>query len=126
MIVTQGGLVGGFGLYVRDRKPTFVYNYLSEERYTITGDPLPIGKVKIKVDFAYQGADGQRGKGAAVTLSVNGAKVAAGQLPRTIPNLISLNEGLDVGEDVGSAVDFSYKLPFKFTGEIDSVTFELQ
>jgi len=125
MIVTQGGLVGGFGLYVRDRKPTFVYNYLSEERYTITGDPLPIGKAKIRVDFAYQGEEGQRGKGAAVTLSVNGAKVAAGQLPRTIPNLISLNEGLDIGEDVGSAVDFSYRLPFKFTGAIDSVTFEL-
>jgi arylsulfatase len=126
MIVTQGGLVGGYGLYVRDRKPTFVYNYLSEERYTITGDPLPVGKAKIKIDFAYQAADGQRGKGAAVTMSVNGAKVAAGQLPRTIPNLISLNEGLDIGEDVGSAVDFSYKLPFKFTGQIDSVRLELQ
>jgi arylsulfatase len=112
---------------VRDRKPTFVYNYLSEERYTITGDPLPIGKAEDQGRLRLSGCRRAAvGRGAAVTLLVNGAKVAAGQLPRTIPNLISLNEGLDVGEDVGSAVDFSYKLPFKFTGEIDSVTFELQ
>src|SRR5262249_43938621 len=29
MIVTQGGLEGGYGLYIRDGKPTFVYNFLS-------------------------------------------------------------------------------------------------
>jgi arylsulfatase len=32
---------------------------------------------------------------------------------------------MDVGEDVGSAVDFSYKPPFKFTGKINKVTFDL-
>ena len=37
MIVTHGGLVGGYGLYVRDGKPTFVYNYLALERFTFTG-----------------------------------------------------------------------------------------
>ena len=29
------------------------------------------------------------------------------------------------GLDVGSPVDFSYKLPFAFTGAIDRVTFNL-
>ena len=28
--------------------------------------------------------------------------------------------------DVGSAVDFTYKLPFTFTGTIDKVTIELK
>jgi hypothetical protein len=28
--------------------------------------------------------------------------------------------------DVGSPVDFTYKLPFKFTGNIDKVDIELQ
>jgi arylsulfatase len=37
MLVTHGGLVGGYGLYVREGKPTFVYNYLALERFTITG-----------------------------------------------------------------------------------------
>ena len=127
MIVTHGGLVGGYGLYVRDGKPTFVYNNLALERVTLTGrEPLPKGKVRLAVDFAYNGGAGERGKGAAVTMMVNGTKAAEGQLSRTIPLQISLGEGLDVGMDVGSAVDFTYQLPFTFTGEIEKVTVELR
>ena len=37
----QGPIVGGYWLYVRDGKPTLVYNYLGLERYTITGDKPP-------------------------------------------------------------------------------------
>jgi hypothetical protein len=126
MIVTDGGLEGGYGLYVRDGKPTFVYNFLSLERYTIAStSALPKGKVQLKVDFAYKGKAGELGKGAAVTITANGAKVAEGELPKTIPLQISIGEGMDVGEDVGSAVDFTYKPPFKFTGTIDKVTVNL-
>src|SRR5215475_656919 len=97
MIVTHGGLVGGYGLYVRGGKPTFVYNYLAEERFTFTGQtPLPRGKVTLAVDFAYAGKAGERGKGATATMTVNGAKVAEGRLPKTIPLQISLGEGMDI------------------------------
>ena len=127
MIVTQGGVVGGYGLYVRDGKPTFVYNYLALERYTFSGQqPLPNGKVQLKVDVAYKGKAGETGKGAAVILAVNGTRVAQGDLRNTIPFKVSISEGLDIGMDVGSPVDFTYKLPFKFTGTIDKVTIELK
>ena len=120
-------MVGGYGLYVRDGKPTFVYNYLALDRFTIAGQqPLPKGKVQLKLDFVYQGAAGERGKGAAVTMLVNGTKVAGGDMPRTIPLQISLGEGMDIGMDGGSAVDFTYKLPFTFTGKIDKVTIDLK
>ena len=39
---------------------------------------------------------------------------------------ISIQEGLDIGEDVGSPVDFTYKPPFAFTGKIEKVTVELK
>ena len=127
MIVTHGGLVGGYGLYVRQGKPAFVYNYLELERPTITGkDPLPKGKVKVVVDFTYEGKGEERGKPASVSMSVNGAKVAEGRLERTIPLQVSLGEGMDVGMDVGSPVDFTYELPFRFTGTIEKVTFDLK
>ncbi|HKB03692.1 MAG TPA: arylsulfatase, partial [Gemmataceae bacterium] len=127
MIVTHGGMVGGYGLYLRDGKPTFAYNYLDIDRYTVAGkDALPKGKVKLAVNFAYDGRPGERGKGGTITISANGSKVAEGQLPRTIPLQISLGEGMDIGEDVGSPVDFSYKLPFKFTGKVEKVTVELK
>src|SRR5262249_36059382 len=51
MIVTQGGVVGGYGLYLREGKPTFIYNYLSLERTIVTAtQPLPTGKVQLKMD----------------------------------------------------------------------------
>jgi arylsulfatase len=127
MVVTHGGLVGGYGLYIKDGKPTFVYNYLAEDRPTFTGSlPLPTGKVKLKVDLTYTGKAGELGKAATLALSVNGTRVAGGQFDKTIPIQISLGEGMDIGEDVGSPVDFNYKLPFKFTGTIDKVTIELK
>jgi arylsulfatase A-like enzyme len=127
MIVTQGGNVGGYGLYLREGKPTFVYNYLSLDRTTIGGNqPLPVGKVQLKVDFVYKGGPKELGKAAVVTLSANGSKIAEGQVPKTIPATISIQEGLDIGEDVGSPVDFTYKPPFKFTGKIERVTFDLK
>ena len=75
--------MGGYGLYVRDGKPTFVYNDLALDRFTFTGrEPLPKGKVQLTVDFAYKGGAGERGKGAAVAMMVNGTKVAGGEMPR--------------------------------------------
>ena len=126
MIVTHGGLEGGYGLYVRDGRPTFVYNYLSAERYNVTSTtPLPKGKVQVKVNFAYSGKAGEFGKGATVTMTVNGTKVGEGELPKTIPVQISIGEGLDIGEDIGSPVGFTYKPPFPFTGKIEKVTVDL-
>lgn len=57
------------------------------------------------------------GKGAAVSISANGAKIAGGRLERTIPIQFSIGGG--------SAVDFTYTLPFAFTGKIEKVTIDL-
>lgn len=124
MIVTEGGLEGGFGLYLRNGKPTFVYNYLALDRPTLAAkDPLPKGKTKLVVNFAYDG--GGMGKGGTVTMTANGNKIAEGRLERTVPSQFTLGEGLDIGMDIGSAVDFTYKLPFKFTGTIEKVEIDL-
>ena len=89
MIVTHGGLEGGYGLYLRDGKPTFVYNYLSLERPTFAAnEPLPKGKAKLVVDFAYDG--GGMGKGGSITMTANGKKIAEGRLERTVPVQFSL------------------------------------
>jgi hypothetical protein len=125
MVVTHGGLEGGYGLYLRDNKPTFVYNFLSIDRQTFTAkESLPKGKTTLVVDFAYDG--GGMGKGGKITLSANGKNIAEGRLEKTIPIQFSLGEGLDVGCDVGSPIDFTYEMPFVFTGKIDKVTIELK
>jgi arylsulfatase len=124
MIITHGGSEGGYGLYLREGKPTFVYNFLGQERPTFAAEKaLPPGPCKLVADFKYDG--GGMGKGGILTLSANGAKVAEGRLERTVPIQFSITEGLDIGEDNGSAVDWTYKLPFRFTGKIEKVTVEV-
>lgn len=120
MIITQGGSEGGYGLYLREGKPVFVYNFLSLERPTFTGEaPLAAGKHVIEVDFAYDG--GGLGKGADIALKVDGEKVAGGRLERSVPVQFTIFEGLDIGMDTGSPIDWTYPLPFRFTGKIEQV-----
>ncbi|WP_165073776.1 arylsulfatase [Paludisphaera rhizosphaerae] len=126
MIFTEGGVTGGCGIYLRDGKAHFVYNMLALDRYTITSEALPKGKVTLAMHLAYEGKPGELGKPATVTLTANGKKVGEGKLPKTVPLQFSLGEGIDIGLDTGSAVDFTYKLPFAFTGKIESVTVELK
>ncbi|MFT3823696.1 MAG: arylsulfatase [Chitinophagaceae bacterium] len=124
MIVTHGGLEGGYGLYLRDGKVNFVYNYIGLERPTFASKAaLPKGKVQVVVDFKYDG--GGIGKGGSITVTANGKEVAKGRLEKTVPIQFSLGEGLDVGEDVGSPVDFTYKMPFRYTGKIEKVVVDL-
>jgi hypothetical protein len=125
MIVTHGGLEGGYGLYLRDGVPTFVYNFLGTERMTtVAKEPLPKGKVKLTVEFKYDG--GGIGKGGVITIVANGKTIGESKMAKTIPAQFSLGEGLDIGMDLGSAVDFTYKLPFKFTGKIEKVVIDLK
>jgi arylsulfatase len=78
----------------------------------------------VTVRFDYDG--GGAGKGATVALLVDGATVTEGRLERTVPVQFSLGEGLDIGMDHGSAVDFTYQLPFEFTGTINDVRVVLE
>jgi hypothetical protein len=115
-----------YGLYVREGQADLRLRLsrdgaLRDRPYS----PAAEGQGAAQADVAYKGKTEERGKSAAVTLSVNGTKVAEGELPKTIPNVISIVERFDVGEDVGSAVDFTYKLPFKFTGTIDKIRIDL-
>ena len=125
LLFTQGGRFNGIGLYVLAGKPVFLYNYLNIERTRIAAsEALAPGEHTILAQFAYQG-DGV-GKPAAVTLLVDGNKVASGRVEKTIPLRLSLDETMDIGEDTGTPVSEDYKVPFKFTGDIASVTVKLK
>ena len=69
-------------------------------------------KRKLVIEFKYEGNTPERGKGAKSNDVGKRRPVAMGRIERTIPLQVSLGEGLDIGMDVGSPVEFTYKLPF--------------
>jgi len=125
VLLAQAGRFGGWSLYIKDGKPTYTYNWLGLQRYTVgAAQPLPPGKATIRFEFAYDG--GGLGKGGKATILVNGKQVATGRIERTQCCFYSADEGTDVGADEGTPVTEAYKPPFKFTGKIASVTVELK
>jgi arylsulfatase len=124
-ILSFGGSDGGYGLYVRDRRPVFVANFLSRNRVRVTSDaPLPAGPAKLRALFTYDG--GGLGKGGTLALFVNDRKVGEARIERTQAITLGLGGTLDVGEDTGSAVDDAYTPPFAFAGVIEQVTVDLK
>ena len=124
VLVTHGGKFGGYGLFVQNGKPTFVYNWGDSARYTITAaTPLPTGKSTIRFDFAYDG--GKLGAGGTGVLSVNDQKLAEGRIDRTMMTGWSFDETFDVGEDSGTPAG-DYQVPFRFTGKLEKLTIDLK
>ena len=126
VILAQGGQFGGWSLYVKDGKPTYTYNWLGLQRYTVAApSSLAAGKATIRYQFAYDG--GGMGKGGTSTLFVNGKKVATGRIEKTQFAIFSADEGADVGVDEGTPVTEGYKKGNnKFTGKIQRVTIDLK
>jgi arylsulfatase A-like enzyme len=124
-ILAQAGRFGGWSLYLKDGKPTYTYNFLGLQRFTIAAkQALPAGKSTIRFEFAYDG--GGIGKGGTGTIFVNGKSLATGRIERTQCCGFSADEGADVGADEGTPVTEAYKVPFKFSGKISRVTIELK
>jgi arylsulfatase len=126
VILCQAGRFGGWSLYLKGGKPTYVYNWLGLEHYTVAAQaPLPPGKATIRFEFAYDG--GKPGSGGTGIILVKGKKVAEGRIDRTQPFVFSADEGADVGEDKGTPVTADYsERDNKFTGKIEQVTVELK
>src|SRR5438034_4156347 len=125
VILAQAGHFGGWSLYLKDGRPTYTYNWLGLQRYTVAAkQALPAGKATIRFEFAYDG--GGVGKGGVGTLFVNGKNVATSRIERTQCCAFSADEGADVGADEGTPVTEDYTVPAKFTGTIDEVTIDLQ
>src|SRR5206468_7350229 len=71
VILAQAGRFGGWSLYMKDGKPTYTYNFLGLQRFTVAGSsPLPAGKAYIRFDFVSDGGGGI-GKGGLGTILVN-------------------------------------------------------
>ena len=127
VIVAEADHLGGFTLYVKDRKLTHTYSMMGVFVFKqVAEEDLPSGDVTVRMEFA---ADEARpATGGEVTLSVNGRPVGKGRMDHTVPVRFSGYAGMDIGRDNGGVVDRSYedRKPFAFTGTVKKVTFDIK
>ena len=118
VIVCQGGRFGGFSFFLNGGKPTFVYNYLGLEKYTVaSSQALSPGKHTIVYEFK---SDGGLGKGGIGTITIDGNKVGEGRIEKTQPGIFSVDDLADVGTDDGTPVT-EYTGSKKFQGTLHKV-----
>src|SRR5271157_3348690 len=127
LLVAALGLIVSFAtdmFHIGRGRPVFVYNLLDLERFRWEGlSSLDAGKHTIVFDFKYDGPG--LGKGGTGVLSVDGKEVARKTMPHTIPIIMTNDETFDVGIDLRTPVDLTYDVPFRFTGKIDKLTYNL-
>jgi arylsulfatase len=124
VLFALGGDAAGFSLFLWEGKARFHYNFFGIRRYDVVSpEKLSPGKHTITIDFTPESKT--PGCPADVVLSLDGSSVAKGHIDEQVPMRCG-TETMDVGMDCVSPVcaDYEEKGLFKFTGEIESVTFE--
>lgn len=125
VIVAQGANFGGWALFVRDGHLKYVYNFLGLQVYEVEApNVLSQGKHEVKMEFKYDG--GGLGKGGAVTLFVDGQKVADGRLEHTVPVIFAADSTCMVGDKIGAPISNDFKEGGnKFSGKINWVRIDV-
>jgi len=127
VIVADGGLNGGWSLYVQDEKLTYHYSLADFEHNTVQAQgPLPRGKVTVKLEYTSKGLKpgGTLNNGATIKLFVNGTLAGEGTVGSAM-----IRQGIEpfeIGRDSISPVspDYKSKGAFPFTGTIEKVQFD--
>lgn len=125
VIVAQGGRFGGYSLYLRQGVPTFHYNAVGRDQFTVRGNaPLAPGRHVVSVRFQADRAN--PGTPGVATLLVDGQPIGSGRLGRTVAGWLSHTEGLDIGQDTITPVSSDYTVAdSRFSGTIDTVDFSV-
>jgi arylsulfatase len=136
MILTSGGRFAGYGFYLLQGKPVFLWNLLDLERIKWEGaEALSPGNHVVEFDFKYDGIGvgtlqfnnfsglAQPGTG---TLKVDGKEVATKRMPKSLPMILQWDESFDIGSDTLTGVnDADYKPPFPLTAKLNKLTIKV-
>jgi arylsulfatase len=124
MIVTDGGMLSGWGLFMKGGKPSFVFRTSPDARDVVRIDaprPIDAGAHTIEIRFAASGRPGEWG---VATMLIDGQPNGTTTLPRTVP-LWQSSDGAAVGLDMATPIVPEYALPFTFGGKITDVVIEM-
>jgi arylsulfatase len=125
VLLSMGGVDGGYAFYVKDGKLCYVHNYVGKEiMIARSKDSVPAGRHELRFEFEPTGApDIRKGKGSPGRAQLYIDRKLVGQLEMAVTTPVSygIGAGLSVGADVGSPITSDYKAPFRFTGKLYTV-----
>jgi arylsulfatase len=129
VIISNGGIVGGYSLFIKDKKLHYVHNYVGAEEFHVESNvEVPEGRSELRFEFEPTGKpDFAKGWGAPgkAQLYINRKLVGEADFPYTVPLTYGLGDGLACGRDAASPVSSRYQPPFEFTGTIRQVTADI-
>lgn len=118
-LISQGGFPYGWGLYLIDGRPTFLYVFEPQPAAKLaTVAPLAPGKHHIEIGMTPVG-EGSGGP-ADLHLSIDGGPRMTTRLDLTVPAYFGAN-GVGVGREVGTVMQPEMPKPFAFTGKMGPV-----
>lgn len=120
ILIAQGGRYGGFAFYVKDGRLVYESNFFGRSRDTITSSiPVPAGKVEAV--YTYTREAKEPWGGGTGRFFLNGQPAGEGRITHFWPA-----DTLGVGRQFGSPVSSNYQIPFRFTGNLQTVVIRLQ
>ncbi|MDP3737902.1 MAG: arylsulfatase [Hyphomonadaceae bacterium] len=121
-LMVRGGYFVGWGLFVIDNRPVFIFRASDRPEDTTriaSNKPLSAGSHLIEVEYAQ--SPGAPLPSAGVVLKVDGAVVARG----TIPRVGYTGGDVYVGQMGGAPLLFDLPTPFAYPGKIERVDFSI-
>lgn len=129
VLISQGGIDGGYSFYIKDGKLQYLYNYVARTFFHAESTTtVPEGRHQLRYEFEVTGeADILKGKGVPGRgqLYIDGQLVGQVEMHVTNPIMLGLASGVAIGADPGSPVTDLYDAPFEFTGFIYNVTVDV-
>jgi len=123
-IISQGGFPYGWGLYVFDGYPTFLYVNEPEEALRLS-TPKPMAAGTHALTLSMTPMDEQPGGPAMVTLQVEGQEPVSRRLEHSVRAFWGTT-GVGIGREVGAVMLPGMQKPFAFTGSMGPVTLSLE
>jgi arylsulfatase len=133
MILTSGGRFAGYGFYLKQGKPVFLWNLVGLQKIRWEApDALTPGRHVVAFDFKYDGLGAATlaynnmsglGRSGTGTLIVDGKPVQSIKMEHSIPMILQWDESFDIGSDLLTGVnDADYTPPFPLTAKLNKVT----
>jgi arylsulfatase len=122
VLLSMGNVLGGWSFFLVDGRLHYVHNFVAQVEHRVAAAAaVPPGQHVLQMRFTKTGE--HRGT---VSLRVDDAVVAEGEIPRFTPTRFSLvGQGLTCGWSVDAPVCADYQAPARFTGMLHRVVVDV-